>query len=95
MKAMIVFHDDEERPEGTSRGERHAVRKSANEARRIEVLEHLQQAGLAEEAALSDASPLSSVLIDGSEKALKVAKETPCVKDVLPMSDEAGLEIIE
>lgn len=95
MKAMIVFHDDEERPEGASRGERHAVRKAANEAHRSEVLDRLKEAGLAEEASLSEASPLSSVLIEGSEKALEVAKESPSVKQVLPMSDEAGLELIE
>jgi hypothetical protein len=96
MKAMIVFHDDEhERPSGASRVERHAVRKAANEARRQAVLDRLDDANLAAEVALSDASPLSSVLIEGSEKALEVAKDTPCVKDVLPMSDDVGLELID
>jgi hypothetical protein len=94
MKAMIVFHDNERRPAG-SRAERHAVRKATNEAHRSAVLDRLKDAGLADEIELSHASPLSSVLIEGSEKALEVARDTPCVKEVLPMSDEARLEIIE
>ena len=98
MKALIVFDDDDHAaaPLGGGRAARHAARKATNEKRRSKVLDQLAEVGLAEEVSLSQASPLSSLLIDGSEEALDVARNQPFVKEVLPMSDaDGGIEIIE
>jgi hypothetical protein len=97
MKALIVFHDDEPPASSSegSRSARHAARKSTNEKRRSEVIDQLKEAGLAGQVALSPASPLSSLLIDGSEEALEIAKQSPSVRDVLRMSDDDGLELIQ
>jgi hypothetical protein len=96
MKALIVFDDDHAALPGGGRPARHTARKAINEKRRSKVLDQLAEAGLAEGVSLSQASPLSSLLIDGSEQALEVARSQPFVKEVVPMSDaEGGVEIID
>jgi predicted transcriptional regulator len=95
-KAMVVFHEDADvsQYESMSRSARHQVEQKATEERRRELLDKLKQAGLDKEAEVPEATPMSMLLVSASERAIDEMRKTPCVKDVLPMADELGVDLL-
>jgi hypothetical protein len=85
--AMIVFHDTGEASGGDLAAQRLAVQKQ-----RQELLEHLEQASAIEEVELPPATPLPSLLVEGSERALAECLNAPSVKEVLTISGDIPMK---
>lgn len=77
---MLVFDD--------------AASAALPEARRQTLVEHLDQAGVAEEVAVPDASVLPSLLVEGSPRALEACGSAPNVKEVVPVPDDVSFKAL-
>jgi hypothetical protein len=72
--------------------EKQMVRKEAAESRRKRLLDEVRNAGLEDELHVSEATPLRSIHVKGSPRALKACLDAPIVDEVLPISDEPSIE---
>ncbi len=95
-EALVVFHDGDAdaMSAGADRAERHRIRKRATDQHRSELIHLLAKAGLDKEVELPSATPLSSLMVKGSPRALAEIDRSPSVKELLPVSDAASLEIL-
>jgi hypothetical protein len=86
---MIVFQDT-----GAAPGSDLAAHERASSEQRRRLVEHLEQAGATAEVELAPASPLPSLIVEGSERGLEECLKAPSVKEVLPIPDDIGLEAL-
>lgn len=84
---MIVFNDAEE-----ASGEDLSAQKVTVQRQREELLEHLEQASAIEEVELPPATPLPSLLVEGSERGLAECLNAPSVKEVLTISGDIPMK---
>jgi hypothetical protein len=79
---MIVFQDT-----GAAPGSDLAAHEQASSEQRRRLVEHLEQAGATGEVELPPASPLPSLLVEGSKRGLDECLKAPSVKEVVPIPD--------
>lgn len=84
---MIVFNDAAE-----ASGEDLSAQKVTVQKQREELLEHLEQASAIEEVELPPATPLPSLLVEGSERGLAECLNAPSVKEVLTISGDIPMK---
>jgi hypothetical protein len=93
-EAMIVFNDEFGDAPQLSRSERLTVQRAASEKHRCELIDRLTKAGLAREVEVPKATPLTSLLVKGSPRALAEIDKVPSVKRVMPISAQATLGVV-
>ena len=86
---MIVFQDA-----GAAAKSDLATQEKASSEQRRQLVEHLEQAGCAGEVEVPPASPLPSLLVEGSDRALDECLKAPSVKEVLKISEDIDLKAL-
>jgi hypothetical protein len=90
-EAMVVFNDELGDASQLTRSERLTLQQAASEQHLSELLDRLAKAGLAREVDLPKATPLTSLIVKGSPRALAEIDKAPSVKQVMPISPEITL----
>lgn len=85
--AMVVFHDT---PAAASPDL--ATQERSSTAQRQELVTHLAAAGASAEVTLPPASPLPSLLVEGTARGLEEVLRAPSVKEVLEISGDIEME---
>jgi hypothetical protein len=85
---MIVFDSDAD-PKSDL-----ATQEKASSEQRRQLVEHLEKAGASGEVELPPASPLPSLLVEGSERGLDECMKAPGVKEVLKISEDIDLKAL-
>jgi hypothetical protein len=86
---MIVFQDA-----GAAAKSDLATQEKASSEQRRQLVEHLEQVGCAGEVEVPPASPLPSLLVEGSERGLDECLKAPGVKEVLKISEDIDLKAL-
>jgi 5'-deoxynucleotidase YfbR-like HD superfamily hydrolase len=86
---MVVFHDT-----GTASTGDLATQEKATIEQRRQLVEHLENAGLTGEVELPPASPLPSLLVEGSDRALDECLNAPSVKEVIEISGDITVKAL-
>lgn len=87
--AMVVFHDTPAAADPDL-----AIQERASSAQREQLVTHLAAAGASAEVALPPASPLPSLLVEGSPLGLEEVLRAPSVKEVLEISGDIEMEAL-
>jgi hypothetical protein len=94
-EALVVFHDDPGETSQRTRSEHLTRRRAASEQHRSELLARLSEAGLEHEVELTKATPLTSLMVKGSPRALEEIDKAPIVKRVMPIPADATFRLID
>ena len=85
--AMIVFHDN---PAAASPDMN--MQQQGAQQQRQELLSHLESVGATAEVELPPATPLPSLLVEGTERGLEECLKAPSVKEVLKISGDIEMK---